>query len=50
MKTLMENKPLIQRYKRGAQSAVERKFNIYKMSEATYDVYEKTVSKNKKGK
>lgn len=50
MKLLLEDKKLLERYKKGALDAIERKFNIFKMSEVTYGVYEKAMANDRKAK
>ncbi len=50
MKTLMEDKPLLEQYSNGAKHLIEEKFNIFKMSDITYEVYEKACQNNCGGK
>ncbi len=43
MRTMIENKELYSRYKKGALDAINRKFNIFKMADITFGVYEKAI-------
>ena len=48
MKKMIEDKELYARYKKGALDAIDRKFNIFKMSDITYGVYEKAMGQTGK--
>ncbi|SMC76963.1 glycosyltransferase [Papillibacter cinnamivorans] len=44
MKTLMEDKELLARYRKGARRIVEEKFHVRTMIEKTYEVYEAAMA------